>query len=92
MKKFKLNDLPSELVEMIIKPDLLEGEDIVIEDEKSNICAAIIQPEAFRFFLKKIEEREDEIDFREREFEKHDPNAKTLDELRDEIDWRGNIY
>lgn len=58
--KINEQDLPAGLVKL--NPDPLEGEDIVIQDSSGNTIGVIIQPKAYDFFIKKIEEKEDEID------------------------------
>ena len=71
--------LPKELLNCIYNPDPLEGEDIVIEDEKGNTIGVIIQPNAYEYFIKKVREREEEID--SAVSEDYTPNSKTLDDL-----------
>lgn len=62
----------------------MEGEDILIESESGELVGVIIQPKAYKFFLKKIEEKEDEID--SALDEKYDAGAESLDDLMGE-DW-----
>ena len=78
--KIKETLLPKELRDKIKHPDPLIGEDIFIEDEKGDVIGVIIQPKAYNFFLKKIEEIEDKLD--SSIFEEYDSTAKTLDDLR----------
>ncbi len=61
--RIKSHALPPELVEWIRSPDPLESEDVLIEDEEGTVLGVIIQPNAYAFFLKKVEEREDAIDY-----------------------------
>ena len=82
MKKFKSKNLPSDLVEAIKNPDPIEGEDIFIKDEKGTTLGIIIQPKAYEFFIRKIEEAENEIDSKTEE--KYDANSKSLDDLLEE--------
>ena len=77
-------DLPPALVEYIKHPDPIAGEDIVIEDGAGSTIGVIIQPNAYAFFLKKIEEEEDG---RDRALgEACDRRSKTLRELMDDSD------
>lgn len=62
MSKIKSSTVSPDLLEKIKNPDLLEGEDILIEDDDGYLLGVIIQPQAYEFFLKKIEERENELD------------------------------
>ncbi|MEN9868716.1 MAG: hypothetical protein RL748_4306 [Pseudomonadota bacterium] len=62
MVKIQLSALPNEIVQLIMHPDPLIGTDIRIEDENGGLIAAIIPADAYQFFLKEIEKREDEID------------------------------
>ncbi len=68
------------MLEKIKKPDTLEGEDILIEDDDGSLLGAILQPDAYKFFLKKVEEREDELD-NSLDAEPYDKNSKTLEDL-----------
>ena len=82
--KIKSSQIPPAILHAIRNPDLLEGEDIIIEDENEKIVGVIIQPNAYEFFLRKVSEREDEIDSDPALHEDYDPTAKTLDDLRGE--------
>lgn len=77
--KIKASSIPIDLLKKIKNPDALEGEDILIEDENGLLLGAILQPNAYEFFLKKVEEREDELD--SAIDEPYDKNGKTLDDL-----------
>jgi hypothetical protein len=77
--KIKESSLSDEVLKKIKNPDPIEGEDILIEGENGELIGVIIQPKAYEFFLKKIEEREDEMDGALDE--KYDPSAKSLDDL-----------
>jgi hypothetical protein len=77
--KIKANSIPADLLEKIKNPDPLEGEDILIEDSNGDLLGAILQPKAYEFFLKKVEEREDELD--SALVESFDKDSKTLDDL-----------
>lgn len=77
--KIKGSSLPADVLERIKTPDPIEGEDILIEGEQGELLGVIIQPKAYEFFLKKIEEKEDEMDGALDE--KYDPSAKSLDDL-----------
>lgn len=80
--KIKESSLPAEVLGKIKKPDPIEGEDILIESENGELVGVIIQPKAYEFFLKKIEEKEDQID--SALDEKYDSSAKSLDDLMGE--------
>ena len=77
--KIKDKLLPVDVLEKIKNPDPIEGEDILIENEKGELLGVIIQPRAYKFFLQKIEEKENESDSILDEM--YDPNAKSLDDL-----------
>ncbi|MEW4368145.1 hypothetical protein [Aliikangiella maris] len=80
--KIKESSLPADVLGKIKNPDPIEGEDILIESESGELIGVIIQPKAYEFFLKKIEEKEDEID--SALDEKYDSGAKSLDDLMGE--------
>lgn len=77
--KIKSNSIPADLLEKIKNPDALEGEDILIEDDNGSLLGAILQPGAYRFFLQKVEEKEDKLD--SAQHEPYDKNSKSLDDL-----------
>lgn len=64
---------------MVLNPDPLEGEDIIIENDKGNVVGVIIQPRVYDFLLKKIEEKENEND--SQDYEKYNKDAPSLDDL-----------
>lgn len=77
-------DLPPGLVKSIKHPDPVEGEDIVIQDSAGNTIGAIILPNAYKFFLKKVKEAEDQ---RDGELgEAYDGKSKTLRDLMEDND------
>lgn len=80
--RIKSGDLPEEILEKVLNPDPLEGEDVIIEDESGTMIGVIIQPDAYNFFLRKVEERENELD--SELDEKYDPNAPSLNDLMGE--------
>ena len=80
--KINEKDLPPDLVKSIKNPDPLEGEDIVIQDSAGNTIGVIIQPKAYDFFVKKVKEKEDEID--SKPSEGYDENSKTLRNLMED--------
>ena len=82
----KSSSIPRELIDKIKNPDSLEGDDILIEDEDGTLLGVIIQPNAYRFFLQKVEEREDLLD--SALSEPYDSKAVSLDELLGEDDER----
>lgn len=77
--KIKDRDIPQELLDMVLNPDPLEGEDIIIENDKGNVVGVIIQPRAYDFLLKIIEEKENEND--SQDYEKYNKDAPSLDDL-----------
>ena len=80
--KIRSSDLPKEILEKVTNPDPLEGEDLVLVDDNGNVVGVIIQPDAYKFLIQKIEEREDEID--SSLDEKYDPSAPSLEDLMGE--------
>jgi hypothetical protein len=64
---------------MVLNPDPLEGEDIIIENDKGNVVGVIIQPRVYDFLLKKIEEKENEND--SQDYDKYNKDAPSLDDL-----------
>ncbi len=80
--KIKESSLPADVLGKIKNPNPIEGEDILIESESGELIGVIIQPNAYKFFLEKIEEKEDEID--SALDEKYDSGAKSLDDLMGE--------
>ncbi len=80
--KIKRSDLAKDVLNKILHPDPLKGEDIIIEDDSGKIIGVIIQPNTYKFLLKKVEEREDEIDSSLNE--EYDKNAPSLDDLMGE--------
>jgi len=77
--KIKTSELPDDLMSLIKNPDPLEGEDILIENEDGTLVGAILQPKAYEFFVRKIKEKEDELDGSLDE--PYDESTKTLDDL-----------
>ncbi len=77
--KIKGSLLPADVLRKINNPDPIDGDDILIESEKGELVGVIIPPKAYEFFLKKIEEKEDEIDGTLDE--KYDSSAKSLGDL-----------
>ena len=82
--KINEKDLPPSLVKSIKNPDPLEGEDIVIQDRAGNTIGVIIQPKAYDFFLRKIKEKENELD--SKPSENYDENSKSLKNLMEDDD------
>jgi len=80
--KIKDREIPKELLGKVLNPDPLEGEDIIIENQKGDIVGVIIQPKVYDFLLKKIRERENEID--SQEYEEYNKDAPSLDDLMGE--------
>jgi hypothetical protein len=80
--KIKESSLPADVLELIKNPDPLEGEDILIENSNGELVGVIIQPKAYEFFLRKIEERENELD--SALDEQYNSSAKSLDDLMGE--------
>ncbi|MCB2263240.1 MAG: hypothetical protein LGR52_09945 [Candidatus Thiosymbion ectosymbiont of Robbea hypermnestra] len=77
--KVKAGQLPTDVLKFIEDPDPLQGEDIIIEKDNGEIVGVIIQPEAYRYFIAKAEEQEDQIDAALNE--KYTPQSKTLDDF-----------
>ncbi|TMO88821.1 hypothetical protein [Pseudoalteromonas ruthenica] len=77
--RIKSTELPREILENVLNPDPLEGEDIIIENGAGETIGVIIQPKAYDFLLRKFEELEDEND--DALDEKYDPNSPSLDDL-----------
>ena len=82
--KINEKDLPPSLVKYIKNPDSLEGEDIIIQDSAGNTIGVIIQPKAYDFFLRKIKEKENELD--SKPSENYDENSKSLKNLMEDYD------
>ena len=80
--KIKDNEISQELLEKILNPDPLEGEDIIIENDKGDILGVIIQPKSYEYFLKKVSESEDEND--SQDYEKYNKDAPSLNDLMGE--------
>ncbi len=80
--KIKENELPAKVVELIRSPDPLKGEDIIIESHNGDVVGVIIQPEAYAFFVNKVEEEEDKRDSLLKRGEGE--SSKSLDELMEE--------
>ncbi len=81
--KIKSTDLPESILGLIENPGPLEGEDIQIEDEGGKLLGVILQPKAYEFFVKKVQEREDELDGGIDEV--YDENSKTLNDLKRDV-------
>jgi len=77
--KISQNLISKELLDLVLSPDPLEGEDLLIEDNNGTVIGVIIQPDAYNFLLKKLEELEDAND--SADFESYDANAPSLDDL-----------
>ncbi len=80
--KIMSSDIQKDLLDKILTPDPLEGEDIIIEDKKGNIVGVILQPDAYSFFLDKVKEKENELD--SSLDEEYDSSAPSLDDLMEE--------
>ncbi len=61
MQTISINDIGHKMAEMIQNEDPIE-EDIGIVNEKGELLGAFILKDAYEFFLKKIDEEEDELD------------------------------
>ena len=77
--KIKDNEISQELLEKILNPDPLEGEDIIIENDKGDVLGVIIQPKAYEYFLKKVSESEDNND--SQDYEEYNKDAPSLNDL-----------
>lgn len=80
--KIKDNEISQELLENILNPDPLEGEDIIIENDKGDVLGVIIQPKAYEYFLKKVSESEDDND--SQDYEEYNKDAPSLNDLMGE--------
>ncbi len=80
--KIKDTEISQELIEKILNPDPLEGEDIIIENDKGDILGVIIQPKAYEYFLKKVSESEDDND--SQDYEKYNKDTPSLNDLMGE--------
>jgi PHD/YefM family antitoxin component YafN of YafNO toxin-antitoxin module len=61
MREISKSRIGKELATLIEEEHPVD-EDICILDEKGEISAAVITKDAYQFFLRKVEEAEDEID------------------------------
>lgn len=61
MRSIDRKNIGKELIALLDEEHPID-EDIGIIDENGEVLAAIITKEAYQFFLKKVEEAEDEID------------------------------
>lgn len=61
MRRVELDSLPKEAIRLINEENPL-SEDIGIYDQEGNLSAVIITPEAYAYFLAKVEEDEDKQD------------------------------
>lgn len=77
--KIKASQLPPDVLEYIENPDPLQGEDVIIERDSGEIVGVIVQPEAYEYFIEKVEEKEDRVDADLNE--EYTSRSKTLDDL-----------
>lgn len=61
MRRVELDSLPKEAVRLINEENPL-SEDIGIYDQNGELSAVIITPEAYAYFIRKVEEDEDKQD------------------------------
>jgi hypothetical protein len=61
MRKINLSKLPDEVIELINEESPM-SEDIGIFNDKDELTGVIITPDAYSYFLKKVEEDEDKED------------------------------
>lgn len=61
MRRVELDGLPKETIQLINEENPF-SEDIGIYDHEGNLSAVIITPDAYAYFLRKIEEDEDKQD------------------------------
>ncbi len=61
MRRVELDSLPKEAIRLINEENPL-SEDIGIYDQNGNLSAVIITPEAYAYFIRKVEEDEDKQD------------------------------
>ena len=88
MRKIKLNQLPAGVIQLVNEENPL-SEDIGIFDEKNDLAGVIITPDAYAYFLRKVEEDEDKLDsetLKEFNSEEELHSAPTLDDfLNDKV-------
>ena len=61
MRRIEMDSLPKEAIQLIKEENPL-SEDIGIYDQSGDLSAIIITPEAYSYFLRKVEEDEDRQD------------------------------
>ena len=61
MRRVELDSLPKETIQLINEENPL-SEDIGIYDQEGNLSAVIITPDAYAYFLRKVEDDEDKQD------------------------------
>lgn len=61
MRRVELDSLPKETIQLINEENPL-SEDIGIYDQEGSLSAVIITPDAYAYFLRKVEEDEDKQD------------------------------
>ena len=82
MRKIQFNVLPSEVVKLIREENPIH-EDIGVFDENGELKGVVITPEAYSYFLKKVEDDEDKEDLECLEnfdSKKELDSAQTLDD------------
>lgn len=61
MREIKLGDVGSKLKELLLEAHPID-EDIGVLEDNGELLGVIITPEAYEFFLRKVEEEEDRLD------------------------------
>ena len=87
MRRIELDSLPNEAIQLINEKSPLT-EDIGIYDKAGELSSVIITPDAYAYFLRKVEEDEDKQDsesLKDFDSQKELSTAKSIDDfLNDE--------
>ncbi|WP_460052162.1 hypothetical protein [Sessilibacter sp. MAH2] len=63
MRTINVKEIGSELIDLLNDDDTVD-EDIGIIDHEGNVLGVVIPKDAYEFFLRKVEEAEDEMDLK----------------------------
>jgi len=80
-RKVDLQSLNEPLSKLVQNIEGIDSFDILIKNESDDIVAVVIDAAAYNFFLKKVEEAEDEH-YSNLEYERYTGNEVTLEELK----------
>ncbi len=78
MRRIELNKLPQNIIQLIFEKNPL-SEDIGIYDEHGELASVIITPQAYEYFLREVEEKEDIESLRNLNSAVELKNAETID-------------